>query len=166
MSRTVTCKVKLLDDIADHPQVIRQVKRRMAGLTLVELMVTLAVLVILASLVYPAYTTFVLKSRRAEARVALSDLAMAEQRFFTINGRFGTSAQLGTAYTDVIDEMTDGDGDGTPDYYSIAVASTTTSFSVTATASGAQGDDGTCSAFVIDELGVRTATGTDPDKCW
>ena len=141
-------------------------RHRQAGLTLVELMVTVAVLVILAGLAYPMYTNLVLKSRRSEARVALSDLAMAEQRFFTVNGRFGSAAQLGTAYTDTIGEMTDRNADGTPDYYSLAVVSSTTSFSITATATGRQADDGSCTAFTINQLGARSATGSGASKCW
>jgi len=141
-------------------------QRRQRGLTLVELMVVVAVMIILASLVYPMYSNLVRKARRSEARVALNSLAMAEQRYFTVNGRFATTAQLGTTYTDVVSEMSDRDGNGSPDYYSIAVVPTTTTFTITATVSGTQTSDSSCTTLVIDELGSRTATGGDPNKCW
>ena len=44
------------------------------GFTLIELMIVVAIVAILASIAYPSYKDSVLKSRRAEARTALSEL--------------------------------------------------------------------------------------------
>lgn len=135
---------------------------RQAGLTLIELLVVVAVMVILATIAYPLYTKQIMKARRAEARVALNEIALAQERFFTVNGRYGTTAQLGTAYTEALGKMTDRDGDSSPDYYAIAVASTTTTFSVTADAAGAQASD-SCTQLTINQTGVRGGTGS---LCW
>ncbi len=45
--------------------------RRVAGFTLVELLVTLVILAVLAAVVYPSYTRYVLRSNRTEAKLAL-----------------------------------------------------------------------------------------------
>lgn len=140
--------------------------KRARGLTLVELMVTLVVLALLSAIAYPLYQTQVRKARRVEAKTALMGIALAQERYLTRVGSYATAAQLGDEYDEQIERMTDRNGDGTPDYYSIVVAATTTSFSVTGTAIGVQAADGDCATFVVNQLGQRTATGADPDICW
>lgn len=56
------------------------------GFTLIELMVTVAIIGILAAVAYPAYTESVLKGRRAEARSALLNLLQQQERYLTQNG--------------------------------------------------------------------------------
>ena len=62
--------------------------KRHKGLTLIELMVVVAVLAILSAVAYPLYTNQVQKSRRADAKTALQTIALAQERFFTINGEY------------------------------------------------------------------------------
>lgn len=140
--------------------------RRFKGFTLVELMVVVAVMVILTTIAYPLYTQQVRKSHRTEARVVLNEIALAQQRYFTVNGRYATAAQLGSAYTEALAKMTDSDNNGVADFYAVALVSDASSFSVTATAVGLQAQDTACASFTLDQLGVKTATGTTPDKCW
>jgi len=145
------------------------------GLTLVELMVVVAVMAIIATVAYPLYTTQVEKARRAEAKVALESIAMAQERYFTLFGSYASQAQLDdpngdgdtadSMITTVIEKL-DHDGDGNPDNYALAIVSAADSFGVTATAQGAQADDGDCATFTIDQLGAKGATGDEPAKCW
>ena len=69
---------------------------RARGFTLIELMVTVVIVSILASIAIPAYTAQVRRSRRTEARTALLDLAGREERFLATNNRYSsTAAELG-----------------------------------------------------------------------
>jgi type IV pilus assembly protein PilE len=61
------------------------------GFTLIELMITVAVIAILASLAYPAYTSAIVKNRRAEAQAVLSDLLQRQQQFLLDTRSFATS---------------------------------------------------------------------------
>jgi type IV pilus assembly protein PilA len=58
------------------------------GFSLVELMVTVALVGILASLAVPQYMTFVAKARQTEAKVNLASLFVAETSFQAENGSF------------------------------------------------------------------------------
>ena len=54
-----------------------------AGFTLVELMIVVAIVAILASIAYPAFTSSVLKGKRAQARTALAELMQQQERYMT-----------------------------------------------------------------------------------
>ncbi len=62
------------------------------GFTLIELMITVAIVAIIASIALPSYQTTVAKSRRADAKVALMGFANAMERHLTINNTFCNAA--------------------------------------------------------------------------
>jgi type IV pilus assembly protein PilE len=62
------------------------------GLTLIELMVVVAVIAILATIAYPAYERLIQSTRRADGRAAAHAIALAQERFFTVNGRYADDA--------------------------------------------------------------------------
>ena len=66
----------------------RQQDRRARGFTLIELMITVAIVAVLASIAYPAYTDSVLKGRRAQARTALMELMQQQERYMTQNNSY------------------------------------------------------------------------------
>ena len=53
----------------------------MRGFTLVELMVTVAIVAILFSIAVPSYALFMKKSRRGDAEATLMDIAQREQQY-------------------------------------------------------------------------------------
>ena len=65
--------------------------REPRGFTLMELMITLAIAAILASIAIPAYNSYILKSHRTEAKSALLDMASMEERYFSTTSSYSTT---------------------------------------------------------------------------
>jgi type IV pilus assembly protein PilE len=135
------------------------------GFTLIELMVTVAIVSILATIAVTSYTSQVQKSRRTEAKSALLDLAGREERLFsTTNTYSADEAFLG--YATVSTPMTNMNfGNG---YYQLtAVAPTATTYTLTANPVGSQAGDAACGSFSVNQLGVQTVSGTATvASCW
>ncbi|TAM46105.1 MAG: prepilin-type N-terminal cleavage/methylation domain-containing protein [Gammaproteobacteria bacterium] len=53
------------------------------GFTLIELMITVAIIGILAAIAYPSYQNYVKQTRRSDAQIALTQAANQQERFFT-----------------------------------------------------------------------------------
>ena len=73
-----------------------------SGFTLIELMITVAIVGILAAIAYPAYQDSILKGRRAEGRAALLNLLQQQERYYTQTGSYlafdaGASGANGTS---------------------------------------------------------------------
>lgn len=80
--------------------------RSMRGFTLIELMITVAIVGMLAAIAYPAYTDSILKGRRAEGRTALLNLLQQQERYYTQTGSYlqfaaGATGNHGTNAADV-----------------------------------------------------------------
>jgi type IV pilus assembly protein PilE len=143
---------------------------RPKGFTLIELMITVAVVALLAAVALPSFLNQIRKSRRTEARTALLDLATrAERMYSTTNSYWDTTNALTPAdlgYTGNWPITNVGSG-----YYSINLSnSTATSFTFTATASGTQVSDTTCNTFTVDNTGKQAAldkSNVDQTQtCW
>jgi type IV pilus assembly protein PilE len=152
---------------------LRSPRRPAAGFTLIELMIAVAIVGILVSVAYPAYTQSVLKSHRAEAKAALLDLAAREERYFSTTNTYTDTGSLlgyGTGITVTtaapLAVMT-----GSSSYYNLSVsvpaAATSPSFTATATATGSQVGDAKCKNFSLTQSGIQSVSGTDtPGNCW
>ena len=133
-------------------------KKRQRGLTLIELMVVVAVISILAGIAYPLYSEQVQKSRRADGRAAVATIAAAQERFYTVQGRY--TANLGSLS---IDSTLQG-GDSESGYYTLAIVAAANTFTVTATpASGKSQASDDCTTMTINEAGTKGGTGS---YCW
>jgi type IV pilus assembly protein PilE len=53
------------------------------GFTLIEMMITVAIVAILAAVAFPAYTSHMAKGNRAEGRAAVMKMLMEQERVFT-----------------------------------------------------------------------------------
>lgn len=58
------------------------------GMTLVEVMIALVIVMILTTLAYPSYASYVTKTRRVEGQVALVETMQQQERYFMRNNRY------------------------------------------------------------------------------
>jgi type IV pilus assembly protein PilE len=107
------------------------------GFTLIELMITVAVVAILAALAYPSFEGAMMKNRRAAAQAYLSDVAQKQQQYLM-------DARAYTNDSAVLKVVPPADVTRFYDLTITVAASTPPSFTATATpkAGGAQVKDG------------------------
>lgn len=136
-------------------------KSRMSGFSLIELLVVMVIAGILTMVAVPSYRQSVIKSRRADARVALNDVAQRLERCYT---QFGAYDAAGCGIADG-DEVASKEG-----FYLVTVTiedvDDVATYSLSAAPQGAQDDDTDCENLEMDALGNRSATGENTTHCW
>ena len=155
-------------------------KKTLCGYTLLELMITLAVIALLASIAYPAYQDYVMRARRGDAKTALMSLQQAQEKFRASCIEYADTI-VGDDYDGVNDSTCD---TATPNYvvehnrqspdenYDLSISGANgTSYTLTATvrAGGAQVNDSNCKTLSIDQDGNKTSTDSADNAssgCW
>jgi len=66
-------------------------REKQTGLTLLELMVTLAIVAVLTSIAVPNYQFYIKRTRRADAMISLQRLANEQEQFYFDNNRYSNS---------------------------------------------------------------------------
>jgi type IV pilus assembly protein PilE len=140
------------------------------GFTLIELMITVAIVSILAMVAVPAYFEQVRKSRRADAVSVLNQVVQAQERWRANNASY--TDVLGTAGLNVNSAAASATTYTVPSgYYTVQVTGFgATSYTVQATAAGAQLKDTKCATFTIAASGGQFTYSATPAansaRCW
>ena len=131
------------------------------GFTLIELMITVAIISVLAMVAVPSYFDSVRKSRRSDAIAALNQIAQAQERWRANNASY--TNDLGSTGLNVPAPSSG--------YYTLAVtAASSASYSATATAAGAQVKDTRCATLTLAASGGQFSYTSTPsgssNQCW
>lgn len=143
-------------------------RRRMTGFTLIEVMITVAIIGILSAVALPSYQSYIQKSRRTEARTILMDAASKQEQYI-LNFRTYTTSMTALGYA--ASPATSETG-----LYSVSAAaggcgSIARCYTLTATAVTGKGQDKDtkCKSFSLDSTGAKTsknASDAATTDCW
>lgn len=130
------------------------------GFSLLELVITMVIVAILASISYPIYLQHLITVRRTEARTSLYELAHQLEQYYTENDSYEgvTLAKLGMpSYTE-------------NGFYALRVVSQEHGYGylITAIPQGVQAEqDNNCGALTLDALGKQGISGPGTlNECW
>jgi type IV pilus assembly protein PilE len=144
---------------------MRRVKQE-NGFTLIELMITVAIIAVIAAIAYPSYTSYIVRTKRSAAQSFMMTVANKEEQAM-LNARsyfsVASSSDWSTASMSVPDEVSA--------TYTVSVAVTTSTlpaFTVTAVANATQAArDPKCKDLTYSSTGVKGINGTGTvAECW
>ncbi len=139
--------------------------KRSSGFTLMELMITVAIIGILAGIAYPSYTDYVIRAKRGDGKAGLLKLQLAQEKYRANCSQYATGIHA-TTYTcgtggsyNLIGSTTSPDG-----LYTLAIAEgNATTYSLTATPTFT---DTKCNVLSIDQAGTKTVSAGSVADCW
>lgn len=137
--------------------------RRIAGITLIELMLVVAIIGILGAFALPAYQDYVTRAKRTDGRNILMDMASRQERYYFDNNTYTTDpTELG--YN--ADPASSPDGNYSVSINNNPTGDISTGYTIVATPTGSFSDPG-CGNLSLNSRGVKSSTGSRPnDRCW
>ncbi|MBG6071097.1 MULTISPECIES: type IV pilin protein [unclassified Polaromonas] len=151
--------------------------KRYCGFTLIELMITVAVVAILSAIALPSYNGYVLRSHRAEAKNTLLAVAQRLEQIYTLESSYAITKDAAGNAAVVNDALIASWGlnqtplSGTARYnITFSANPTTTAFTLLATPANAQAND-TCGVMLLDNRNLKGAAGQGnrgaiTRECW
>lgn len=145
-------------------------RQRKRGFTLIELMITVAIVAVLASLAYPSFMGAVRKSRRSEAFDMVTRIQQAQERWRGDHSAYTTDLSpaptglnIGSSAASVTTEH---------GYYQVSVsvpagATAGSQYTITATAAGSQTADTQCATMTAMMAAGKVKYGpAGSENCW
>ncbi len=135
---------------------------RQNGFTLIELMITVVVIGILASIAYPSYTQYMLQARRAEAQSDMLKIQLGLEKWRANRASYRSDATASDTGVATTNTPANAGFTNTNTYYTYTITGATGSaYTINAAAQGTQVNDTGCTPFTLNQSGTKT-----PTACW
>jgi len=116
------------------------------GFSLLELVAVITILGIIMVIAVPIYSSYRTRANRSDGKVALLTAAQQVERYFTSNNTYTGATVPASSRAGM---------------YNLSIATTATTFTITADPTGSQAKDTDCDPMTINQAGART-----PAACW
>ncbi len=157
--------------------IYRQENRKVSsldGFSLVELMLSITIVAVLASIMLPAYQGQVRKSQRSIGRAALLEVLARQEQFFVLNKHYADKLVLLGYASDPVTIASDGEEVATSSsrkIYSISLQDALPDempqrYDLSATPQLSQGKDLLCGVLMISSRGTKSASAGATADCW
>ncbi len=148
--------------------------KKQNGFTLMELVITVAIIGILSAIVYPSYVSSVQKGKRSDAKVELLRIAQMQESYFAQNMSYAkTLTQLGLSANTIPSEQNEYNitiGSYSPNNCTGNNTAPCVSFRLDAVPSGTQVNDTHCPRFTLSSSGRKgtsaSALPAEVRACW
>ena len=138
-------------------------KNKSMGFTLIELMITVAIIGVLGAIAYPSYQDSVRKSRRAQGQSAKMEVLQQQERYMTQNNTYLAFAD--TATSSVFKNFS-GDSKAKASYW-IGSRACSGDIKICVEVFGTpKYTDPDITELTITSTGVKSCTGTKTSVCW
>lgn len=149
---------------------VRVIRRSLAGFSLIEIMIVVAIVAILGAVAFPSYQEHVRKSRRADCTTVMMSLANAMERRYSLSTPASYLAVAPTPQIPAGMTTCPPNPGAAGAYYNITMpVATATTFTIRATRAGAQADD-KCGELTLTHAGVKGVVGQKAgvtvQQCW
>lgn len=129
--------------------------RRQQGFNLIELLITVAIIGILASIGYSSYSGYMVDARRSEATSELLLLAQAQEKYYGRQGNYADNA------SDLGVTATTADGNYSLSFAYVAGNDQSYALSAAPVTGHGQAGDSACALITLNSDGSR-----GPTDCW